>query len=280
MRPKDPKVMRLAGQDVAAESHRRERSRLDEHGYILVVLLVGMAIAAIWMSAALPAWRHQVQRQREDDLVFRGEQYARAIVSYQKKNQGALPPDIDILVNQHYLRKKWKDPITKEDFFPVGSGITVPGRTGGPPGAPGGAPGQNPAGAPGQNPGGTTPGTGQPASSAQQGSGITGVRSRSTATSIKIYRGQQQYNLWEFDARYFYGLMNYNPNPQQQGPQQPGRGQPGRGQDGRGNPVGVPGGAPGVGGPRGGPAPPPGPGGRGPGGAPGGPVGAPGRGRG
>jgi len=250
---------------------------LDEHGYILVVLLIGMAIAAIWMSAALPAWRHQVQRQREDDLIFRGEQYARAIVTYQKKNQGVLPPDIDILVNQHYLRKKWKDPISKEEFFPVGSGIMVPGRGGSP-----GAPGQNPAGGqpgagqPGAGqPGAGQPGVGQPgAGQPSQTPGITGVRSRSTATSIKIYRGQQQYNLWEFDARYFYGIMGYNPNPQQPGGQ-PGRGQqPGRGvPDGRGAPgTGAPGtGAPGVRqGPDGRGAPPP----------PGGPGGAPGRGRG
>jgi type II secretory pathway pseudopilin PulG len=261
--------MRLAGQDNAAVDDPSARSGLDDHGYILVVLLVGMAIAAIWMSAALPAWRHQVQRQREDDLVFRGEQYARAIVSYQKKNQGVLPPDIDILVNQHYLRKKWKDPISKEDFFPVGSGILTPGRSGGAPAPAGQAPGSGqPGGQPGAGPGAGQPGAGQPTGGQpSQTPGITGVRSRSTATSIKIYRGQQQYNLWEFDARYFYGLMGYNPNPQQQG--QPGRGQqPGRGgpADGRGAPgTGAPGVRPGPDG-RGVPGqpPPPGaPGGRG-----------------
>ena len=57
----------------------------------LVVLLVGMAIVAIWMSAALPAWRQQVQRQREDDLIFRGEQYARAIVSTRKRTKAPSP---------------------------------------------------------------------------------------------------------------------------------------------------------------------------------------------
>jgi type II secretory pathway pseudopilin PulG len=255
--------MRLAGQDNAAVDDPSARSGLDDHGYILVVLLVGMAIAAIWMSAALPAWRHQVQRQREDDLVFRGEQYARAIVTYQKKNQGVLPPDIDILVNQHYLRKKWKDPISKEDFFPVGSGILAPGRGGSPGQSPaGGQPGagQPGAGQPGAGqPGAGQPGAGQPgAAQASQTPGITGVRSRSTATSIKIYRGQQQYNLWEFDARYFYGLMGYNPNPQQPAGQ-PGRGQqPGRGgPDGRGAPAtGAPGVRPGPDG-RGLPPPPP-----------------------
>jgi type II secretory pathway pseudopilin PulG len=40
----------------------------------MVVLLVAMAVGAIWMSALLPAWRQQVQRQREEELIFIGEQ--------------------------------------------------------------------------------------------------------------------------------------------------------------------------------------------------------------
>ena len=267
--------MRLAGQ---AAHVPPDGSRLDDGGYIMVVLLIGMAIAAIWMSAALPAWRQQAQRQRELDLVFRGEQYARAIVTYQKKNQGAFPPNIDILVTQRYLRKKWKDPVTGQDFVPVGAGLdpgmqpgrgaqrgaqppVVPG-----PAAPGAPAGRGPAGGPQQSAQGAQP------------PGVSGVRSLSTATSIKIYNSQQQHNLWEFDARRFYQQMSYNPNPQrgqpQGGPQTPGRG----GQDGRGGPAGGPAGpgapvGPGLQRPdgRGGPPPPPPP--------PGAP-GAPGRGRG
>ena len=267
--------MRLAGQaDVPSGS------RLDDRGYIMVVLLIAMAVTAIWMSAALPAWRQQAQRQREDDLIFRGEQYARAIVTYQKKNQGALPPNIDILVTQRYLRKKWKDPVTGKDFAPVGVGLDPsmqPGGTG-PRGAqPPVVPGQTVT--PGGAPGGRGPGGAQQASQGgNQPPGVSGVRSLSTATSIKIYNNQQQHNLWEFDARRFYAQMSYNPNPQR-GQQPPGA-QPGRGvPDGRGSPAGGPRGGPGGGpvGPglqrpdgRGQPGPPPPPP----------PPGAPGRGRG
>src|SRR6187455_786265 len=103
--------------------------RDDDRGFAMVALLVGMAIAAIWMTASLPSWRQQVQRQREEDLIFRGEQYARAIMLYQDKNRQANPPSIDILVSQHYLRKKWKDPITNDDFQLMGIGIVQqPGR--------------------------------------------------------------------------------------------------------------------------------------------------------
>ena len=96
----------------------RATSRRDEGGYIMVALLVSMAVAAVWMTVLLPAWRQQALRQKEDDLVFRGEQYARAIALYYTKNQ-AYPPSVDILVSQKFLRKKWKDPITDKDFLLV-----------------------------------------------------------------------------------------------------------------------------------------------------------------
>jgi type II secretory pathway pseudopilin PulG len=206
----------------------------------MVVLLVGMAVAAIWMSALLPAWRHQAQREKEEQLIFIGEQYARAIVLYQRKHQGAFPPSIEALVSGHYLRKQWKDPITGEDFLPVGIATPqTPGRPTGPgpttpqtPGRPGGGPG----GAPGGIPGG-------------QLAGVSGVRSQSTATSIKIYKNIQQHNLWPFDAAQMYAVMG--PAVLRQGgpgqpnqPGQPGRGGPGqgpvgpgRGGDGRGGPA-------------------------------------------
>ena len=114
-------LMDLAGQGASAGS-RPFRSRvLDDRGYLMAVLLIGMAITAVWMSALLPAWRQQVTRQREQDLIFRGEQYARAVALYYVRNQCTLPTNVDDLVARKFLRKKWKDPITNDDF------ILVPG---------------------------------------------------------------------------------------------------------------------------------------------------------
>lgn len=216
----------------------------------MVVLLVGMAITAIWMTAALPAWRQQTQRQREEDLIFRGEQYARAIMLFQDKNQGANPPSIDVLVSQHFLRKKWKDPITNDEFVPVGTGAGVaqPGQSGGQ----------------GQQ-GGRGGGGSQSLLSLQGPAGITGVRSKSEATSIKIYQNQQQYNLWPFDAatiRFLSGRQATGGAPQQGG-RGVGQGQGGRGGQGVGGRGGQPGDrpargqGPGAGGGRGGGLTPP-----------------------
>ncbi len=89
--------------------------------------------------------------------------------------------------------------------------------------------------------------------------GVSGVRSKSSATSIKIYQGQQQHNMWAFDAQQMYGRMGYSPGGRGQRPGGPGTGREGQpGAPGqRGDPVG-PGRqlGPGVG-PGGGPPPPP-----------------------
>src|SRR5947207_8257616 len=98
-----------------ADKHSMLYRSSEYGGYILAVLLIGMAIAAVWLTASLPGWRQQAQRQKEADLIFRGEQYARAIALFYVKNN-TFPPDIDTLVSQHFLRKKWKDPITNDDF--------------------------------------------------------------------------------------------------------------------------------------------------------------------
>ena len=94
-----------------------------DRGFLMVALLIAMAVVAIWMTAALPSWRQQAQREKEEELIFRGEQYAMAIALFQYKNNNVPPQDIDILVSQRFLRKKWKDPVTGCDFLPQGPGV-------------------------------------------------------------------------------------------------------------------------------------------------------------
>ncbi|MEQ1870622.1 MAG: type II secretion system protein, partial [Vicinamibacterales bacterium] len=88
-----------------------------QHGYAMVALIVGMSIVAILMTAVMPAWSQLARREREAELVFRGEQYARAIGLFQRRaGPGVLPPSVDVLVEQKLLRRKYKDPITNDDF--------------------------------------------------------------------------------------------------------------------------------------------------------------------
>jgi type II secretory pathway pseudopilin PulG len=174
----------------------------------MAVLLVSMSVMAIMMTAAMPVWKQMSRRDKEAELVFRGEQYARAIQLFQAKaGPGTLPPSIDLLVEQRFLRKKFKDPITNDEFAPL---LTLPGAG---PGAatPGGAAATGRQG--GASSSGTSPvqqgagGTGQRGTTGFQpgltpgaaaNGGILGVTSKSKEQSIRLYKGRNHYNEWQF----------------------------------------------------------------------------------
>src|SRR5205085_9454401 len=109
----------------------------------------------------------------------------RALRLYQARTPGAIPTSVDMLVNGHFLRKKYKDPISGDDFELIGAGGVpgqpTPGRGGQPAG-----PGQT--GAPG-SPLGSSVGGSSPQQSSSFGAGtvmggILGVRSKSKDESI------------------------------------------------------------------------------------------------
>jgi type II secretory pathway pseudopilin PulG len=244
-------------------------SRLDDRGFAMVVLLVVIAVLGVGMAAMLPTWRQQALREKEEELIFRGNQYARALVLYSRKNNNLLPTSVDLLYDGKYLRKKWNDPITGEEFglLPVGQPAGAQGATPGAASAPGATQGGRGGGATPQGGRGTGPGS----SFGQQVIGqIQGVYSTSTDTSIRVYQNQQRYIDWQFTVQTAQLLMGQG---RAGGAGLPGRGGgTGPGLGGTGNPggTGVGGGGRGVpGGGRGGqPAGPgrgvqPGQGGRG-----------------
>jgi type II secretory pathway pseudopilin PulG len=171
-----------------------------ERGYAMAALLVSLAVMSVLMTAALPAWRHQAKREKEAELVFRGEQYVRAIRLWEMKmGPGTRPPSFDILVQQKFLRKKYKDPMTEDgEFQPLFAGVNLPMQPGGAqpgrggPGVGRGAQPQQIAPQPMQQPGrGGIP-------TQMGGGGILGVVSKSKETSIRIYKGGTHYNEWNF----------------------------------------------------------------------------------
>jgi type II secretory pathway pseudopilin PulG len=157
----------------------------------MVALLVAMSVMAVLMSALLPVWTTMAKREKEAELVFRGNQYARAIGLFQRKFANAPPPTIDVLVEQRFLRKKYKDPITNDDFQPLYANQAM---TAGAPGA-GGQPQQR--GATGA-PGGQLIQPGFGATGATAAGGIIGVTSKSKDASLRIFNGRTRYNEWAF----------------------------------------------------------------------------------
>src|SRR3954463_6271337 len=107
----------------------------NDAGYAMAALLVVMALMAVMMSVALPVWRQAAQREKEAELIWRGQQYDPALQLFRRKASAPGAPTLDILIQQKFLRKKYKDPITGGDFElkPVGAigpGTQRPGMPG------------------------------------------------------------------------------------------------------------------------------------------------------
>jgi type II secretory pathway pseudopilin PulG len=177
------------GAGLAAGSARQDR------GYAMAALLVGMSVMAVLMSALLPVWSHMATREKEEELIFRGRQYARAIGLFQRKFANTAPPTIDVLVEQRFLRKKYKDPITGDDFQPLYANQQLQG-------GPGGAqvalrPGEQ-ASQSVSTPAQQQLQSGFNSSGVGARGGIIGVVSKSKDPSIKIYNGRDHYSDWTF----------------------------------------------------------------------------------
>src|SRR5688572_7865401 len=103
--------MQLRGQSTSAT-----RRQNGDGGFAMAALLVALSVMSVMATVAMPVWKQMAQREKEEEFIFRGRQYARAVELFQRKMPGALPPNVDILIDQKFLRKKYKDPITNDDF--------------------------------------------------------------------------------------------------------------------------------------------------------------------
>ncbi len=79
----------------------------------MVALMAAVAIMMIMLAAAVPSWRYVMRNDAEEELIFRGGEIADAIARYQKRNGNALPPSLEVLVKGKFLRRPYKDPMTK-----------------------------------------------------------------------------------------------------------------------------------------------------------------------
>jgi type II secretory pathway pseudopilin PulG len=167
--------------------YRRQR------GFAMAALLVGLSVMMVMLVVAMPVWKTAVTREKEAELIWRGQQYARAVQLFQRKYANAFPPNLDILINERFLRKKYKDPMTKDGEFQL-----IPAAGPGAPGAPGAVGTVPQQGQPGRPATGLDGGRRGPAGA--QG-GILGVVSKSTDTSVRLYNGRSKYNEWAFTAQ-------------------------------------------------------------------------------
>jgi len=95
----------------AIDPQRRQR----EGGYLLLVILLMMAMMIIAATVEAPRLVQQMKRDREEEMIHRGTEYARAIKKFYKKF-GRYPTNLDDLDKGQirFLRKRYKDPLTKD----------------------------------------------------------------------------------------------------------------------------------------------------------------------
>ncbi len=90
------------------------RSAVAEAGYNLVVLAVAITVLNILAAKALPLWSHLIQRDKEEELIFRGLQYAEAIRVFERRAQ-RLPTRLEELIESkpRCIRQLWENPMTE-----------------------------------------------------------------------------------------------------------------------------------------------------------------------
>ncbi len=91
------------------------RRRRDSGAMLLAVLFM-MAIMVIVALAVAPSMVMQIKRDREEEMIHRGTEYARAIKKYYKKF-GRYPANLEQLDNTNqirFLRRRFKDPLSKD----------------------------------------------------------------------------------------------------------------------------------------------------------------------
>src|SRR5271165_4345270 len=157
----EPKILEVPARSksqLAGEGTISPERIQREGGYLLLSILLLVAFMVIAATIEAPALVQQAKRDREEEMIHRGTEYARAIKKYYKKF-GRYPANLEQLDNTNqirFLRRRFKDPLTKEGDWKMlhygdiaaiagattlGSFANQPGGLGGQPGGLGGQPG-------------------------------------------------------------------------------------------------------------------------------------------
>ena len=87
-------------------------------GVIYPVLLISILVIGVATAAVGELWSTQVQRAKEDELIFRLREFRRAIIGY-RTDHNSLPKELKDLLEdktqlqtRRYLRRIYPDPFT------------------------------------------------------------------------------------------------------------------------------------------------------------------------
>jgi type II secretory pathway pseudopilin PulG len=191
------------------------------------MLMVLLTVLNIMIAASLPAWSALIRRDKEEELIFRGLQYAEAIRIFKNRFQRD-PVRLEELieVKPRSIRRLWKDPMTDDGKWSLISAV-----------APNPVQVQPPGGDQQQNPpeGDDAGRDEQPQDDDQTGGDngfgpkkdeiqvgpFKGVHSRSRKTSFLLFNGKNRYDEWHFTVDLFTGGNNNQGQNQNQVPPNP-----------------------------------------------------------
>jgi hypothetical protein len=104
------------------------RFKVENKGYAILTAVLAVAIFAVMVMKARTMWETEIQRELEQELIFRGRQYVTAIEIFRKKNPNMFPQTLDELFEKKCLRKRFLDPMTKEGKWNVVMRSATPGE--------------------------------------------------------------------------------------------------------------------------------------------------------
>lgn len=120
--------------------NRRATPARSEGGYALMVVIMMAALLLISLTAALPSVYQQGQREREEELIFRGNEYAHAVLLFNRQFH-RYPASVKELLETNgmrFLRREYSDPVSKKGrwrFIHAGpNGVILDSKTMGPAG--------------------------------------------------------------------------------------------------------------------------------------------------
>lgn len=143
-------------------------------GYAIIALMIAISVLTVFLLMAVPLWQTTMQREAEEELLFRGRQYVTAIGLYMKNHNNLYAQNFEILHLEKFLRQLYKDPfavdgrwdmVFKDSSTTEAKLLVVPADQ----------------------------------AKAYFGRAVlVGVCSKSPETAFREYRGKKKYNEWAF----------------------------------------------------------------------------------
>jgi type II secretory pathway pseudopilin PulG len=113
------------------------RNYSSQQGFTFVGILIIVGISGIALSVVGEIWHQSAQREKEKELLFIGNQYRLAIVSYYDSTPGGVkqyPQKLEDLlldkrlpVTKRHLRRLYQDPISKAPLALIKQGEAIVG---------------------------------------------------------------------------------------------------------------------------------------------------------